>query len=39
MDHRLKELYEAGEIRYEEVVRRVSSPAFLKEVRLSKREH
>jgi twitching motility protein PilT len=37
MDHRLKELYEAGEIRYEEVVRRVSSPAFLKEIRLSKR--
>ena len=38
MDHRLKELYEAGEIRYEEVARRVSSPAFLKEVRLSKRD-
>lgn len=37
MDHRLKELYEAGEIRYEEVARRVSSPAFLKEVRLSKK--
>jgi twitching motility protein PilT len=37
MDHRLKELYEAGEIRYEEVARRVSSPAFLKEIRLSKK--
>jgi twitching motility protein PilT len=37
MDHRLKELYEAGEIRYEEVVRRVSSPAFLKEIRLSRK--
>ncbi len=39
MDNRLKELYEAGEIRYEEVARRVSSPAFLKEIRLSKKEY
>jgi Tfp pilus assembly ATPase PilU len=36
MDNRLKELYEARKITYEEVARRVSSPAFLKQVRLSK---
>lgn len=36
MDNRLKELYEARKITYDELARRVSSPAFLKQVRLSK---
>ncbi len=33
MDYRLKELYEAGIIRWEEVLRRVSSVHFLKQIR------
>ncbi len=33
MDNRLKELYDARKINYEELARRVSSPAFLKQVR------
>ncbi|MCK4645911.1 MAG: type IV pilus twitching motility protein PilT [Candidatus Aminicenantes bacterium] len=36
MDNRLKELYEARKITYDELARRVSSPAFLKQFRLSK---
>ena len=33
MDNRLKELYEARKITYEDMARRVSSPSFLKQVR------
>jgi Tfp pilus assembly ATPase PilU len=32
MDQRLKELYEAGLISYEEVCRRISSPVFLSHI-------
>lgn len=39
MDNRLKELYEARKITYDELARRVSSPAFLKQVRLQKSEY
>ncbi len=39
MDNRLKELYEAGEISYDELSRHVSSPAFLKQVQLLRSEH
>ncbi len=39
MDNRLKELYEARKITYDELSRHVSSPAFLKQVRLSKSDY
>jgi twitching motility protein PilT len=32
MDHRLKELYEAGTITYDDVVRNISAPAFLDQI-------